>query len=63
VSAGTAIRVGAEQFLDAVERNLQSFGDDQTSRTSEVAKRIAELDESLGNIVGDLAGMAGTNAS
>jgi len=63
VSAGTAIRVGAEQFLDAVERNLQSFGDDQTSRTSEVAKRMAELDEALGNIVGDLAGMAGSNAS
>jgi len=63
VSAATAIRIGAEQFLDAVERNLQSFGDDQTSRTSEVAKRIAELDEALGNIVGDLAAMAGSNAS
>jgi len=63
VSAGTAIRIGAEQFLDAVERNLQSFGDDQTSRTSEVEKRIAELDEALGNTVGDLAAMAGSNAS
>jgi hypothetical protein len=63
VSAGTALRIGAEQFLDAVERNLQSFGDDQTSRTSEVARRIAELDEALLQIVGDLTTMAGSNAS
>jgi hypothetical protein len=63
VSAGTALRIGAEQFLDAVERNLQSFGDDQNSRTGEVAKRIAELDEALGNIVGDLVAMEGSNAA
>ena len=63
VSAGTELRICAEQFLDAVERNLQSFGDDQTSRTSGLAKRIVELDEALENIVGDLAAMAGSNAS
>jgi hypothetical protein len=63
VSAGTALRIAADQFLDAVERNLQSFGDDHNSRTSEVTKRLAELDEALGNIVGDLTAMEGSNAA
>lgn len=63
VSGGTALRASAQQFLDAVERSLQSFGDDQNSRTGEVSKRIAELDEALENIVDDLAAMEGSNAA
>jgi hypothetical protein len=63
VSAGSTLRVSAQQFLDAVERNLQSFGDDQSSRTGEVSKRIADLDEALGSIVEDLAAMEGSHAA
>ena len=63
VSAGTTLRVSAQLFLDAVERNLQSFGDDQNSRAGEVSKRIAEMEAALGNIVGDLAAMEGSNAA
>lgn len=63
VLAGTTLRVSAEQFLDAVERNLQSFAEDQSSRAGEVAKRIAELDEALTSIVDDLAAMKVTHAA
>jgi hypothetical protein len=63
VSAGTALRISAEQFLDAVERNLQSFGADQNSRTGEVAQRIKELDAALTGIVEDLTAMEVTLAA
>jgi hypothetical protein len=63
VLAGTALRISAEQFLDAVERNLQSFSDDQTTRGAEVEKRIAEIDSALGNIVSDLVDMGGSYAA
>jgi hypothetical protein len=63
VSAGTALRVAAERFLDAVERNLQSFSEDQNSRTGVVANRLLELDKALASIVGDLAAMKGPHAA
>jgi hypothetical protein len=63
VSAGSTLRKCSEQFLDAVERNLQSFGDDQTLRTSEVERQVAELDEALRKIVDDLATMGVSDAS
>ena len=63
VAAGTALRLATEKFLDAVERDLQSFGDDQEARTGEVAKQLAALDEALGDIVGDLAAMEAGHAA
>lgn len=63
VAAGTALRLAAEKFLDAVERDLRNFGDDQEARTGEVAKHLATLDEALGAIVGDLAAMEAGHAS
>ncbi|WP_186189903.1 protein DpdH [Burkholderia gladioli] len=63
VTAGTALRLAAEKFLDSVERDLQSFGDDQDARTSEAAKNMATLDEALGNIVNDLAAMEAGNVA
>jgi hypothetical protein len=63
VSASTTLRKCSEQFLDAVERNLQSFGDDQTLRASEVERHVAELDEALSKIVDDLATMGVSDAS
>lgn len=57
VSASTTLRISTERFVEAVERNLQSYSDDQNSRTGEVEKRIAELDIALTSIVGDLAAM------
>ncbi|WP_176328826.1 hypothetical protein [Burkholderia vietnamiensis] len=63
VTAGTALRLAAEKFLDSVERDLQSFGDDQDARTSEAAKNVAALDEALGNIVSDLAAMEAGNVA
>lgn len=63
VTAGTALRLAAEKFLDSVERDLQSFGGDQDARTSEAAKNIVVLDEALGNIVSDLASMEAGNVA
>lgn len=57
VSAGTALRMAAERFLDSVELDLQSFSGDQDARAGEAARDIAILDEALGNIVSDLAAM------
>ncbi len=57
VEAGSSLRAAAAGFLDLVERNLQTFGDDQDARTGEVAKSLAEVDAALGAIVDDLAAM------
>lgn len=63
VSAGTKLRIAAERFVDAVDRNLQNYSDDQNSRTSEVAKRIDELHKALTNVIDDLAAMEVTHAA
>lgn len=63
VAASRALRIAAERFLDAVERALQTYSDDQNSRTSEVAKRMTELDKALTNIIEDLAAMEVTHAA
>lgn len=55
--AGSALRAAAAGFLDQVERNLQTFGDDQGARTGEVAKSLAEVDAALADIVDDLSAM------
>ena len=57
VAAGTALRVAAEKFLDAVERDLKSFGEDQEARTGEVVKQLGTLNSALGGIIDDLAAM------
>ena len=63
VAAGTALRSAAAQFLDVVERNLESFGGDQSARAGEVAKSIAEIDGALGGIADDLAAMEASHAA
>jgi len=63
VAAGTALRLAAERFLDAVERDLRNFGDDQEARTGEIAKHLATLDEALDSIVADLAAMEAQHAT
>ena len=63
VAAGTALRAAAAQFLEVVERNLESFGGDQTARAGEVAKSIAEIDGALGGIADDLAAMEALHAA
>ena len=63
VTAGTALRMAAERFLDSVERDLQSFGGDQDARAGEAARHLAILDEALGNIVSDLAAMEAGNVA
>jgi Cdc6-like AAA superfamily ATPase len=63
VSAGTALRIAAEQFLVAVERNLQNFGDDQNARTGEVSRNMTEIDQALVGIVDDLAAMEASNVA
>lgn len=63
VAAGTALRAAAAQFLEVVERNLESFGGDQSARAGEVAKSIAEIDGALGGIADDLAAMEASHAA
>lgn len=63
MTAGTTVRIGAERFLSTVEHSLQSYSDDQNSRTGAVAERIAELDHALRTIVDDLAAMGARNVA
>nr|WP_280960185.1 protein DpdH [Aquabacterium lacunae] len=63
VAAGTALRVAAERFLDAVESDLQAFGTDQDASTGGLAGHLASIDKSLASIVDDLAAMEARNAA
>lgn len=63
VDAGSSLRAAAAGFLDIVERNLQTFGDDQDARTGEVAKSLAEVDAALASIVDNLAAMETDSAA
>ena len=63
VAAATALRLTATQFLELVERNLETFSGDQSARAGEVAKSIIAIDRALGGIADDLAAMEASHAA
>jgi hypothetical protein len=54
VEAGISLRLVAEKFLDAVDRNLATFGNDQSASTGDVEKILASIQQSLGDIEAEL---------
>ena len=54
VEAGSSLRSAAEKFLDAVDRNLEAFGNDQSTSTSDVEEIMKSIDQSLSDIAADL---------
>lgn len=59
VAAGSALRQAAQQFLDAVDRNLETFGGDQAAAASDVAANVSDIEQALGDIVESLTAMTG----
>lgn len=63
VATGTELSVVAEKFLNAIESDLQAFGNDQDARTSGLAASLEVIDQSLASIVEDLAVMEARNVA
>jgi energy-coupling factor transporter ATP-binding protein EcfA2 len=67
VDAGIALRVAAEKFLDAVDRNMEVFAADQNASSGDVPTNIASIEQSLSDIAQDLGSLQkreeATNAS
>ncbi len=57
VSAGSVLRQAAQQFLDAVDRNLETFGGDQMAAAGDVAANVSAIEQALADIAENLNAM------
>jgi hypothetical protein len=57
VDAGTALRISAEKFLDAIDRNMEVFTADQNASGDDVPTSIASIEQSLNDIAQNLGAL------